>query len=105
MPSPKSLGFITVSIPGTSVPLVSASQLVRGIRVQPRASATSLNVGNVYIVTHGGSKNTPTSIYAVIGPEQTEVPFRYPGDATMLDLFDWAIDADNASDGALIGYS
>lgn len=95
-----------MTTPGTSVPLSANSTAVPSLRVQPRASATSMNVGNVYIVTRGGSKNTPGSIYAVLGPEQTEPKeISKADDWRLIDLSQWAVDADNAGDGVLVGYA
>jgi hypothetical protein len=107
MPVLGSLGFVTVPTPGTPVPLSATKLLVRHLRLQPRAAATTVNVGNTYvIIPGGGGKGTATSIHAVLTPEQVEgKDFLSSNDTSLIDLSQVLIDADNASDGFLVGYS
>lgn len=109
MRPPASLGFIVSAIPGTPVQLSSTRLLVRHLRLQPRASATVTNVGNVYVGGANLTKGTPTTIFAILSPEQTENRSSGgsdPGlmDPSLVDLSQWYIDADNAGDGVLVGY-
>lgn len=104
MPTPASLGFILNAVPGTPVPLSATRLLVRHLRLQPRTSATGVNVGNVYIGGPTLTKNTATTIFAVLSPEQTEGRNFDAADAGLIDLSQWYMDADNAGDGVLVGY-
>lgn len=105
MAGPLSVGFVTVAVPGTAVPLSAKSIKAYGIRVQPRTDASNSNIGNIYIGGKGLAKGTPSTIYAILYPDQTEGRDIMAATAAgLLDLADWYIDADNAGDGALVGY-
>jgi hypothetical protein len=99
---PQSLGFVIVPTPGTPVPL-SVSPLLAAIRIQARSAPASQNVGNVYIGTKGMNKSTGAGVYAVLGPEAVE-PFP-PHGGPWFDVGQLYLDADNANDGVVIGYS
>lgn len=98
---PSSLGFITVPSPGTPVKLSAASLQVATARIQPRSAPGVVNVGNVYIGTPTMNKTTGAGVYAVLSPEQVE-GFQLP---YWTDLSQVAVDADNANDGVLVGYT
>lgn len=104
MPTPASGGFVLSGTPGTPVPLSAVKLLVRRLRLQPRTSATGINVGNVYIGGATLTKNTGTTIFAVLSPEQTESREITALDNGLIDLSQWYMDADNAGDGVLVGY-
>lgn len=107
MPTLGSLGFVTVPTPGTPVALSATRLLVRHLRMQPRSAATVVNVGNTYIIIPGGAgKGTAASIHAILSPEQVEgKDFLSNNDTGLIDLSQVLIDADNAGDGFLVGYS
>lgn len=97
-----SLGFVNVATPGSPVVLSATPLFVSQIRLQPRASASSLNVGNVYLILAGGNKAIAKSIYGVYGPEQIDVPIPFP---RAIDLSTLYLDVDTGGDGALVAYA
>lgn len=101
----KSLGFVTVPTPGTAVALAGLLTGAVILRLEPRRNQTTVNVGNVYIGGSNLSKNTPTTIYAVLSPEQVEgTEISAAGAKDFLDISQYFVDADNAGDGVLVGY-
>lgn len=100
MPLPRSLGFILVTSAGIPVRLASVQQMVSSVRLQPRTSPSSANVGNIYIGSQDMNKNTGAGVYGILSPEQVE-GFQFPG---FMDLAQIWIDADNSGDGVLVGY-
>ena len=99
------LGRINVATPGTPVQLASSSTIAQRVRVQPRKNASTVNTGNVYLITIGtGGKGTATTIYAVLSPEQVEGLELFPVGSNVFDLSLLYVDADTAADAVLVGY-
>lgn len=93
-----SLGFIAVATPGTRVRPFTFPLICQLARLQPRRSASVLNVGNVYIY----GQQTGGQPYAILAPEQVQgIPIPYNN----FDLSNIWIDADNANDAVLVGYN
>ena len=102
---PNSLGFKTVSSPGTAVQLIAVKTVARVMRLEPRRNGTTFNVGNIYVGGSNLNKNLPATIFAVLAPEQvTGVEILSGGVPFDLDISNCYVDSDNANDGVLVGY-
>src|ERR1700690_658377 len=104
--TPQSLGLVAVTAAGTPQQLTSTHVEVKDFWITPlKALPSTGNVGNIYIGTSTMVKATGVGVFRVIktgdAPQHIERP-RTSGE--FYDLSQWYIDADNNSDGALIGY-
>jgi hypothetical protein len=104
--SPQSLGLQRVATPGTpqafDTTLVTTKKwLLTPIKTLP----STANVGNIYIGTSSMSKSTGTGVYAILTPTSAPLVLERPqSSGEYFKSTEWYIDADNSTDGVLIGY-
>jgi len=104
--SPKSLGLQQVAAPGTPQPIaVVSTQTKRAVLTPIKTLPSTANVGNIYLGTSTMVKATGVGVYRILTPTTLPVLLeRGRSTGEFVDLSQWYIDADNGTDGLLVGY-
>jgi hypothetical protein len=102
----KSLGLVTVATPGTPQPLTATpTRAFQWLATPIKALPATANVGNIYLGTSAMVKATGVGVYRVITPTTLPVASgRLDDSVATWDLSQIYIDADNSTDGLLVGY-
>lgn len=96
------LGTITISTPGTKVPLSATAIRCEAILVQALSNASHTNTGRVYIYDLNGRRIATLAV-----PTTNTIPSAsatIPSAPGGLNAADYSIDADNATDGVDASY-
>ena len=105
---PESLGLQVVTTPGTPQPIssVATNGTCKQWTITPtKALPGTANVGNIYIGTSTMSKSTGAGVYRVLTPTTLPVTFSKPeSSGEFFKLNEWFVDADNGTDGFLVGF-
>lgn len=96
------LGTITITTPGTKVPLTSSETRCEAILVQALSNASHTNTGRVYLYDRNGNRVATLAV-----PTANTIPSAsatIPAAPGGLNAKDYSIDADNATDGVDASY-
>ena len=99
------VGAVTVTTPGTKVPLVAAGApdvRCAGLFIQALSNAAHTNTGRVYIYDKNNNR-----LATLVAPSASLIPsvsVMVPGSPGGLSAKDYLLDADNATDGVDVSY-
>jgi hypothetical protein len=104
--SAQGLGLVTVAAADTPQPLSATPLEVKDFWIRPcKAAAGTANTGNIYIGNSAMVKGTGVGVIFLLKTGDAPLHIERPRTSgEFYDLSQWYIDADNNSDGALIGY-